>query len=143
MWWQAAKVSEAKLAAFKFEEVVYEAPALQKLTVVILKAIAERLSITLKSAKNKQEWITRILARASVNRPHAEDAANASEHPQGEAVASASDRPQGQAVSSVVASANQSPSASDRPQGQAVSSAVASANQSPNAQAGRQEQRHG
>jgi len=38
MWWQAAKVSEAKLAAFKFEEVVYEAPALQKLTVVILKA---------------------------------------------------------------------------------------------------------
>jgi hypothetical protein len=38
MWWQAAKVSEAKLAAFKLEEVVYEAPALQKLTVVILKA---------------------------------------------------------------------------------------------------------
>jgi len=33
-----AKASEAKLATFKFEEVVYEASALQKLTVVILKA---------------------------------------------------------------------------------------------------------
>jgi len=92
--------SEAKLATFKFEEVVYEASALQKLTVVILKAIAERLGITLKTAKNKQEWITRIIARAGVNeRPQVEDVTSASEHPQfvSTAAASANERPHGQA----------------------------------------------
>jgi len=80
--------------------VVYEASALQKLTVVILKAIAERLGITLKTAKNKQEGITRIIARAGVNeRPQVEDVTSASEHPQfvSTAAASANERPHGQA----------------------------------------------
>jgi len=45
---------------------VYEEAALHKFTIPILKAIAEHIGIAQKTAKNKKEWVSKILQRAAL-----------------------------------------------------------------------------